>query len=108
MTWTEIGEILGIQHQSVKNRLQHLFKKLNVKNNTQAYIVALHLNLIRMRAAIPGLNDDRPEEITAQSFREALEKEMSGEANAQCVSEKDKQRLMGLKVGRVGFEPTTP
>ena len=45
----EIGEILDIQHQSVKNHLQHLLKKLNVKNNTQAYIVALRLNLIRMR-----------------------------------------------------------
>jgi DNA-binding NarL/FixJ family response regulator len=43
----EIGRILKIEHQSVKNHLQHLFKKLNVKNGTQAYIIALNLNLIR-------------------------------------------------------------
>ncbi len=45
----EIGQILKIKHQSVKNHLQHLFKKLGVKNSTQAYILALHLNMIRMR-----------------------------------------------------------
>ena len=48
----EIGKILKIQHQSVKNHLQHLFKKLNVKNNTQAYIIALNLNMIRMRSKL--------------------------------------------------------
>ena len=45
----EIAEILKIQHQSVKNHLQHLLKKLNVKNNTQAYIATMDLNMIRMR-----------------------------------------------------------
>lgn len=45
----EIGEVLGIQHQSVKNHLQHLFKKLKVKNNTQAYIATVHLNMMRLR-----------------------------------------------------------
>ena len=45
----EIAKILKIEQQSVKNHLQHLFKKLNVKNNTQAYIIAMHRNLIRMR-----------------------------------------------------------
>ena len=48
----EIAEILKIQHQSVKNHLQHLFKKLDVKNNTQAYIIALNLNMIRMRSKL--------------------------------------------------------
>jgi len=45
----EIGQILGIQHQSVKNHLQRVFKKLNVKNNTQAYIAATSLNMMRLR-----------------------------------------------------------
>ena len=48
----EIAKILKIEHQSVKNHLQHLFKKLNVKNNTQAYIIALNLNMIRMRSKL--------------------------------------------------------
>ena len=50
----EIAEILKIQHQSVKNHLQRLFKKLDVKNSTQAYIIALNLKLIRMRQGIVG------------------------------------------------------
>ena len=45
----EIAQILRIQHQSVKNHLQHLLKKLGAKNNTQAYIMAMHLSMIRMR-----------------------------------------------------------
>lgn len=53
----EIAQILKIQHQSVKNHLQHLFKKLDVKNSTQAYIIALNLNLIKMRVAILGRAD---------------------------------------------------
>ena len=48
----EIAGILKIQHQSVKNHLQNLFKKLGVKNNTQAYIIALNLNMIRMRSKL--------------------------------------------------------
>ncbi len=42
----EIGKILKIEHQSVKNHLQHLLKKLQAGNNTQAAFVALHLNMI--------------------------------------------------------------
>ena len=49
----EIARILKIQHQSVKNHLQHLFKKLDVKNSTQAYIIALNLKLIKMRGKTP-------------------------------------------------------
>jgi DNA-binding NarL/FixJ family response regulator len=46
----EIAKILEIQHQSVKNHLQRLLKKLNVRNKTQAYVIALNLNLIKMSA----------------------------------------------------------
>ena len=53
----EIAQILKIQHQSVKNHLQHIYKKLNVKNSTQAYIIAVNLNLIKMRGAIVGHED---------------------------------------------------
>lgn len=50
----EIAQILRIQHQSVKNHLQHLFKKLSVRNGTQAYVIALNLKLIRMRGGVVG------------------------------------------------------
>jgi len=52
----EIGKILKIEHQSAKNHLQHLFKKMSVKNNTQAYIAATSLNMMRPRnTTISGL-----------------------------------------------------
>ena len=66
----EIAQILKVQHQSVKNHLQHLFKKLNVKNSTQAYIIALNLNLIRMRGAVVGREDVSATEITGRGFDE--------------------------------------
>ena len=66
----EIAQILGIQHQSVKNHLQHLFKKLGVRNSTQAYIIALNLNLIRMRGAMPGHEEVSTTEAAGRGFGE--------------------------------------
>lgn len=68
----EIAQILKIQHQSVKNHLQHLFKKLDVKNSTQAYIIALNLNLIKIRGAVVGREDVSVTEITGQAFIEGV------------------------------------
>lgn len=66
----EIAQILGIQHQSVKNHLQHLFKKLDVKNSTQAYIIALNLNLIKIRGAMPRHEEVSTTEAAGRGFGE--------------------------------------
>jgi DNA-binding CsgD family transcriptional regulator len=42
----QVAEILKIKHQSVKNHMYSLSKKLRVKNVGQATVVAIHLNLI--------------------------------------------------------------
>ena len=68
----EIAQILKIQHQSVKNHLQHLFKKLDVKNSTQAYIIALNMKLIKIRGAVVGREDVSLTEITGQDFIEGV------------------------------------
>jgi len=44
----EIAAILGIQHQSVKNHVYSLSKKLKIKNVAQALIVLLFKNMVRM------------------------------------------------------------
>ncbi len=44
----EIASILGIQHQSVKNHLYSLSKKLNVKNVAQALVVLIFKKMVRM------------------------------------------------------------
>lgn len=89
----EIARILKIQHQSVKNHLQHLFKKIDVKNNTQAYIIALHLNLIKMRAAMPRYKDAPIVEFTAEEFIDEFRKTISGENKVEGYDEKKKQWL---------------
>jgi len=89
----EIAKILKIQHQSVKNHLQHLFKKLDVKNNTQAYIIALHMNLIKMRVAMPGYKDAPVTELTGEGYIESFRKLISGEENPHGISEKEKQKI---------------
>jgi len=88
----EIARILKIQHQSVKNHLQHLFKKLDVKNNTQAYIIALHMNLIKMRGKTP-YKDVPIVEYSSDDFIEYGRKLISGEIKLEGYSEKDKQWL---------------
>jgi len=100
----EIARILGIQHQSVKNHLQHLFKKLSVENSTQAYIIALNLNLIKMRVAVVGHEDVSTTEITGQEWIEHFRKVISGEVKVERFSEKDR-RWLKVWLKEHGFEP---
>ena len=100
----EIAQILKIQHQSVKNHLQHLFKKLDVKNSTQAYIIALNLNLIKMRGAVVGREDVSLTEITGRQFIEHFRKVVSGEVMVKGLGEKDK-RYLKVWLKEHGIEP---
>lgn len=101
----EIGQILRIQHQSVKNHLQHLFKKLDVKNSTQAYIIALNLNLIKMRVAIAGREDVSLTEIRAKEWIEYLRKIISGEIKVKELSGKKKRQWLKVWLKEHGIEP---
>ena len=101
--YKEIARILKIQHQSVKNHLQHLFKKLDVKNNTQAYIIALHLNLIRMRGKTP-YKDIPVLDITAENLIDGIRKFISGESWGSNLSEKD-IRFMKVFLKEHGIDP---
>jgi DNA-binding CsgD family transcriptional regulator len=101
----EIAQILKIQHQSVKNHLQHLFKKLDVKNSTQAYIIALNMNLIKMRGAIVGREDVSATEITGQEFIEYLRKIISGEIKVKEFGSKKKKQWLKVWLKEHGIEP---
>ena len=100
----EIAQILEIQHQSVKNHLQHLFRKLDVKNSTQAYIIALNLNMIKMRVAVTGHEDVSTTEITGPEWIEQLRKAISGEVKVEGFGEKEK-RWLKVWLKEHGFEP---
>ena len=101
----EIAQILKIKHQSVKNHLQHLYKKLGVGNSTQAYIIALTLNLIKMRAAIAGREDVSTTEITGQFWVEQFRKIISGEIEVKEFSDKKKQQWLKVWLKEHGIEP---
>jgi len=101
----EIAQILKIQHQSVKNHLQHLFKKLDVKNSTQAYIIALNLNLIRMKGEIVGREDVSETEITAKGFIDDLRKIISGEIKVKEFSSQKRKQWLKVFLKEHGIEP---
>ena len=88
----EVAQILKIKHQSVKNHMHSFNKKLGVKNNTQALIIALHLKLIKVRAKTP-YKDVPVMDITSEGLIDKFRKLINGETWARGVSEKDKQNL---------------
>ena len=101
----EIAQILKIQHQSVKNHLQHIYKKLNVKNSTQAYIIALNLNLIKMRGAIIGSAELPVVEMKARDIIEELRKIVSGEIKVKEFSSEKRKQWLKVFLKEHGIEP---
>jgi DNA-binding CsgD family transcriptional regulator len=83
----KVAQILNIKHQSVKNHMHHFNKKLNVKNNTQALIIAVHLNLIKVRAKTP-YKDLPVIEINDEDFINNFRKLIAGETWSREVKEK--------------------
>ncbi|MBE0431360.1 MAG: helix-turn-helix transcriptional regulator, partial [Dehalococcoidia bacterium] len=100
----EIAQILKIQHQSVKNHLQHLFKKLGVKNSTQAYIIALHHKMIRMRGMIPGCEKASMTELTAEDMIGFFRDVISGKVKVEGTNEK-RNRRVEVWLKEHGIEP---
>lgn len=101
----EIAQILKIQHQSVKNHLQHIYKKLNVKNSTQAYIIALNLNLIKMRGTMIGPSDYPVVEIKTQDVIEDLRKIVSGKMDVKELDSEKKRKWLKVWLKEHGIDP---
>jgi hypothetical protein len=86
--------------------LQHLFEKLNVRNGTQAYIIALNLNLIKVRAGIVGGKGRYgPREMTGQDAIQYLKKVISGEYKGTELSDKKTRRWLKVFLKEHGIEP---
>ena len=96
----EIAQILKIKHQSVKTHLHNFKKGLVVKNNTQALIVALHLNLIKVRAKVQDITG----EVKAEDMIKGMKELISGEAWMRGVNEKEK-RLLRVFLKERGIDP---
>jgi DNA-binding CsgD family transcriptional regulator len=51
--YKDVADILHIKPQSVKNLMQSFTNKIGVKNNTQALVLALKMNLIKIKVKSP-------------------------------------------------------
>ncbi|OBW61813.1 helix-turn-helix domain-containing protein [Dehalococcoides mccartyi] len=67
----EIGALLGIQYQSVKNHLHTLNKKLKANNNPQAMVILLSLNVLGLLRKWENTEITQSEYV--QNLRETLE-----------------------------------
>ena len=101
----EIARILKIQHQSVKNHLQHMYKKLNVRNSTQAYVIALNMNLIKVRGAMVGPSDYPVAEMKAKDVIEDLRKIVGGEMQVEGFASEKRKQWLKVWLKEHGIEP---
>ncbi len=95
----EVAIILDIKHQSVKNHMHHLQKKLDVRNATGALIIALQMNLIRLRARF----GDVTTEFTVESLIEVFRDMLDGKPWARRIDER-KLRNMKIFLKKHGIE----
>ena len=99
----EIAQILKIKHKSVKTHLYNLNKKLSVKNSVQALIIALNLNLIKVRAKTP-YKDVPVMELSAEDFIDNFRKLIAGEIWSSKLKEKQ-IRYLKVFLKEHGIDP---
>jgi len=82
----QVAEILQIKHQSVKNHMYSLSKKLRVKNVGQGLVVAIHLNLVGVEERAGDLRISYEEAEMMKIYRQIIE----GVAKVPGMKEKDR------------------
>ena len=87
----EVAHILNIKHQSVKNHVHHLQKKLGVKGAAGALIIALRMNLLRLRARF----GDYTTEFTIDSLIEWFRDMVDGKIRVAGI---DERKLRNMKI----------
>lgn len=96
----EIAQILKIKHQSVKTHMHNFTKKLGVKNNAQALIIAIHLKLLKVRAKVQDVTGEVKDEYLIKGMQELI----SDEAWQRGINEKEK-RLLKVFLKEHGIDP---
>jgi len=83
----EVAHILDIKYQSVKNHMHHLYKKLKVRNSGEALLVALQMNLVRLKTRLGGVTTEITVETVIRVFRNLLD----GKTWGKGIDEKKKR-----------------
>jgi len=89
--YKEIAEIMNITHQSVKNHMHNFLKKLKVKNGSQALVLAIAKNLIKIEQSYSEISVD----IDSDGIIDTMNNLFSGKAHSPGLDEK---RMKYLKV----------
>jgi len=98
----EIAEILNIKHQSVKNHLHSFYKKLKVRNGTQALGLAIMKNLIQVEKKVNDFSLTFKAEKTLEIMSDFLSEENT------TLKEKEKREIKKyLKSRGIDFEHTS-
>lgn len=85
----EAAEILHIQHQSVKNHMYSLLKKLNAKAGMPALLIAIHENLVKAEVKEQGVTVPVEEAGIVKSLKELIR----GEFKAAGIGPKELRKL---------------
>ncbi|MEN8614662.1 helix-turn-helix transcriptional regulator [Dehalogenimonas sp. THU2] len=85
----EAAQILHINHQSVKNHLYAMYKKLGVKNDMQALILLLHKNMVKAKAKMPLGNRAYVTDVKLEALIDHFRKLNSGEAWSSDINRKN-------------------
>ncbi|MHA1974700.1 MAG: response regulator transcription factor [Candidatus Hodarchaeales archaeon] len=88
----EAAQILHIKHQSVKNHMHSLLKKINAKNSLQALILAVNYNMIDAKAK-PANMALEPVDVDIELIKEAFKGVITGETTVKNIDNKKIKRI---------------
>lgn len=92
-TYKEIASILHIKHQSVKNHMHSMTKKLGTRNVLQALVLAVHLNLISVVERVRYRDFKADLKMTEEQMVRLVRELIDGELVVAGLKDKDIRAL---------------
>ena len=74
-TYEEIAKALGVKHQTVKNNVYRLTKKLGAKNSVHALMLAIEIGMIKLEIISNEMDEELSPEVR-RKVKEELDKEI--------------------------------